>query len=379
MLAMMLVASAITATELFWAQRNETTSVERGLLREFQGELAALHGVQELRQAALADLGRVLVRKPRIHAALEDDARDLLYPIARDELRDLMNPGGQPAARRALQGAFYRFLDQKGILIPPPARSDAGELRPAEEALLSLPGLPREQQVGYLMRHDGADRDAPVEVVAMPIISTETDEAIGALAIGFKPVEPGGLAATNGLRSGLWLNGRLVFPSLSGLAREELAGEVARAMADPGHAGSGITVMLAGVPHLVFHGRLNPGSLFPPAFEVSIYPLTDLLNRQRQLRRRILGAGALLLLGGFVASHLFSRGLSAPVERLAVDSEENRVRRARRGGTRADKRGPATRRPLLRRRVAPAQDPGDRAPRRSRGTARARAAGAGGA
>jgi hypothetical protein len=33
--------------------------------------------------------------KPRIHAALEDNALDLLYPSAKDELRDLMD-GGEP-------------------------------------------------------------------------------------------------------------------------------------------------------------------------------------------------------------------------------------------------------------------------------------------
>lgn len=329
MLAMMLVVLGITAIGLFLAQRNLAASVESGLQREFASELAALHGVQELRQAALAELCRVLVRKPRIHAALEDDARDLLYPIARDELRDVMHPGDQPNAKQALQGAFYRFLDQKGTLISPPSGSDAGELRPTEESRLSLPSLFRELQIGYLLRNVEADRETIVEVVTMPIISTESDEAIGALAIGFKPVGPGVLRATNGLRSGIWLNGQLVFPSLTGSAQAGLADEVVRALGTPDRTGSRVTVVLEGVPHLLFYGQLNPGSLFPPAYEVSIYPLTNLLERQRQLRWRIIGAGALMLLGGFVVSHFFSRRLSVPVERLVVDSEENRVRRAR--------------------------------------------------
>ena len=51
--------------------------------------------------------------------------------------------------------------------------------------------------------------------------------------------------------------------------------------------------------------------------------------RQRRLRWQILGAGAALLLVGLVASHFLAKRLSAPVAKLAVDSEENRARRKR--------------------------------------------------
>jgi signal transduction histidine kinase len=90
-----------------------------------------------------------------------------------------------------------------------------------------------------------------------------------------------------------------------------------------------VRVDLAGVPHLLFSKRLNPGSLYPATYEVCVFPLTDLLARQRALRWQILGAGALVFLVGLAASHFISVRLSAPVERLAVDSEENRTRRAR--------------------------------------------------
>src|ERR671937_1080003 len=41
------------------------------------------------------------------------------------------------------------------------------------------------------------------------------------------------------------------------------------------------------------------------------------------------GAGALLLLGGFAASHVVALRFSAPVKKLALDSEENRAKRKR--------------------------------------------------
>ena len=83
------------------------------------------------------------------------------------------------------------------------------------------------------------------------------------------------------------------------------------------------------MPHLLFYKRLNSGSSHPPAYEVCVYPLTQLQARERKLRAQIHGAGGLFLLGGFVLSQFLSRRLSQPVERLAVVSEENRAQRQR--------------------------------------------------
>ncbi|HEY0790804.1 MAG TPA: hypothetical protein VGD78_07030, partial [Chthoniobacterales bacterium] len=82
---MMVVVSTITGTGLFVAQRNVTADARRSLQHDFQGSLAAVHGVQEIRQAVLTERCRALGRRPRIHAALEDDALDLLYLSAGDE------------------------------------------------------------------------------------------------------------------------------------------------------------------------------------------------------------------------------------------------------------------------------------------------------
>jgi signal transduction histidine kinase len=79
----------------------------------------------------------------------------------------------------------------------------------------------------------------------------------------------------------------------------------------------------------LFYLQLNPGSFFAPAYEVCIYPLTDSLARQRRLLWQFSGAGGVLLLGAFIASHFLSARLSGPVEQLAVDSEENRAQRQR--------------------------------------------------
>ncbi len=330
LVAMMLVVSAVAVAGLLFAQHDVAANVGRDFQREFQGELAALHASQDVRHAVLAERCRALARRPRIHAALEDGALDLLYPSARDELLDVMDgaegPSGEPGMQ-ALHARYYRFLDGKGRVIPPPNAKDVGELGPGEESQLSLRALPDGPQSGYVARGRGTAAETVDEVIAMPIISSENGEIISAIVLGFRP--PGVMGGGAGMRSGIWLNGRLSLPSLPTAAREALAGEATRAIAAADREEGGQEVRAAGAPYLLFCKRLNPGSLFPPAYEVSIYPLADSLARQRLLVWQFAGAGALLLLGAFGASHLLSSRLSRPVEKLAVDSAENRAQRYR--------------------------------------------------
>jgi signal transduction histidine kinase len=281
-----------------------------------------------MHHAALAERCRVLAQKPRIHAALEDNALDLLYPNAKDELRDLMGRQGEGAGepgRPTHHATFYRFLDGKGTVIKPLNAQDVGKLRPEEESQLTLDAVPREQQIGYLLRRTGESGQTIDEVIAMPIISNETDQPIAAIVVGFKPVELGRHRPATSIKSGIWLGGQLHLPSVGDSSQATLGAELTRAIAPPDRAERSLRIELSDGPHLLFYKWLNPNSLYPPAYEICIYPLNDLLARQRQLRWQILGAGALLLLGAFAVSHFASARLSAPVARLAHDSAEDRV------------------------------------------------------
>jgi signal transduction histidine kinase len=327
LVAMMVVVSFVAVSILFFAQRNTASSVRLGFQREFQDELAALHAVQAVRHAALAERCRELARKPRIHAALEDGALDLLYPSARDELLDVMesdeasNP--EPGAY-ALRARYYRFLDGKGRVIAPPDAKDVGELMPTEESQLNLSALPDKPQTGYVLRGAGTDTETIDEVIAMPIISTESGATIATIVLGFKPPTLGGGNPEAWIQGGIWLGGHLELPALPAASRDELAGQLTRAIAASDGDHGGFDFLAEGDPYLVSFKRLNPGSLFPAAFEVSIFPLAASISREHRLVWEFIGAGALLLAGAFLASHFLSRRLSAPVERLAVDSEENR-------------------------------------------------------
>ncbi len=330
LVGMALVILAITGAGLYFAQRKVEAETEHDLQRDFQAALASLHGVQELRRAALAERCRALVGKPRIHAALEDNALDLLYPSAKDELRDVTDPQDEfshEGQARILQAKFYRFLDVRGAVILPAQVSDVGEMPADEEAQLALREAPATQQTGYVVRRETTGVESIDEVIAMPIFSSESGEVIAAIVLGFKPAAVGNARADSGMKSGIWLNGRLHLPQLAESARRSVGRAVAQTITD--HEESSFGTEIAGVPHRLFFKRLNPGSLFPPAYEVCLYPLTELLARQRDLRWQAAAAVAVLLLGGIGASHFLAGRLSAPVERLAVDSEENRTQRER--------------------------------------------------
>ncbi len=329
--AMMLVVSAITASGFYLAQRNVTAAAKRDLQQNFQAELSSLDEVQKFRHAEIAERCGTLASRPRIHAALEDNALDLLYPSAKDELRDLMEGEESSPEEEAssLHARFYRFLNAGGAVLSPPNPKDVGELSPKAEAQLGLKELPETQQIGYAQENADTEDEIVDEIVAVPIFSTETGDVISALVVGFTPFELTGKGAGAGMESGIWVNGRLHLPSLSKVAQFALGRDVTKAVTNSASAQNNLTVTVNGAPQLLFYRRLNLNSLFPPAYEICVYPLADSMTQLHRLRWQIGGVGALLLLAGFVASEFVAARLSVPVEKLAVDSEENRAQRKR--------------------------------------------------
>ena len=329
--AMMVIVAAVTVLGFYLAQRKVTADAERNLQENFRTELSSLHKLEELRHAALADRCNALAGKSRIHAAIEDNAIDLLYPSAKDELRDLMEGEEPPSeqAAQSLHATFYRFLDGSGAVLNPPNPKEVGQLGRKAEAQLSLTKLPMTQQIGYVQEKVSTDGGAVAEVLAVPIFSTDTGNVISALVVGFKPFQPRQTDAGAGMKSGIWVNGQLHLPSLPKSAEATLSEKIANAVANSDRAENNFRVNLDGAPQLLFYKRLNPDSLFPSAYEICVYPLADSMAQLQRLRWQIGGAGALLLLGGFVASHFVALRFSAPVKKLALDSEENRARRRR--------------------------------------------------
>jgi signal transduction histidine kinase len=322
--AIMVIVATLTALGFYLAQQKITADAQQNLQATFKTEVSSIDKLEELRHAALADRCNALAAKPRIHAAIEDDAIDLLYPSAKDELNDLMGGDEPPPeqAARSLHARFYRFLDGTGAVIEPPNVSEVGALDAKTEAQLSLSKLPDTQQIGYVQ----SDGDIH-QVIAVPIFSTETGDLVSALVIGFKPFE---LADKHtGMQSGIWVDGNLHLPGLPLPARSSLNEKVTSAVTHSRSDQNYFPVEVDGAPQLLFYKRLNPGSVFPPAYEICLYPVAAWTAQLNRLRWQIGGAGAVLLLGGFAASHLVALRMSAPLRKLALDSEESRAERER--------------------------------------------------
>src|SRR4029077_18070199 len=273
--AMMVIVATLTGLGLYLAQRKVTADAERNLRATFPAELSSLHRLEELRHAALTDRCNTPADKPRIHAAMEDNAIDLLYPSAKDELRDLMEGDEPPPeqAAQSLHAKFYRFLDSAGVVIKPPNPYDVGELDAKTEAQLALSRLPDTQQIGYIRENTETGGGTIDEVIAVRIFASYTGDVISALVIGFKPLELEEKNAEVEMRSGVWANGQLHLPSLPKSAQASLSKKIASSVANSDREQDNFRVNVDGAPQLLFYKRLNPGSLFPAAYEICVYPL----------------------------------------------------------------------------------------------------------
>jgi signal transduction histidine kinase len=326
LVAMILVTVLTTGLGLFFVERKVAAETEHDLALSFQAELNALHSAQEIREAVLTERCRNLVRRPRIVAALEDGALDLLYLSAKDELRDLMARGNDNPQKNSstLQARFYRFLNADGSIILTGEPEEVGRLSSDEERQLSLKRLPEQLEIGFLW-HPATDSIS--EVFSLPIVSSETGERISALVVGLNSsnLRPTGKE----MRSGILLSSRLQIPGIDPLQNKRLAEEVTQASSAAPRNEGRFDTQVDGAPHRLFFKILNPGSMFPPAYEVCIYPLAELLTRQQTLRFQAAGICLLLLVGGIVTSQFLSIRLSRPVEKLAIDSAENLEQRKR--------------------------------------------------
>jgi signal transduction histidine kinase len=325
----MVIVFALVGLAFYLAQLHVSSEARRALQSDFQAELESLHQLEDLHNAALNERCRTLVTNPRIHAALEDNALDLLYPSAKDELRDLMqiDPVG-PESKRVLRARFYRFLGSGGEVLSPPNKNEVGNLDPADERAIALKKLPVMQQVGYLPGNNSS-RQGTDQILAIPIFSTETGEVISALVIGFKAVELPGDRNERSLTSGIWVGGNLDLPSLPKLAQNVTARKISDAVSRISRIEGNFMLTIDNGPHLLFYKWINQDSLYPAAYEVCIYPLTFYATWERRLRWKIVIGGLLVLVFAFAASDLIARGFARPVKELALVSEQEHRERQR--------------------------------------------------
>ncbi len=318
----LLVVGALTALGALFAHRQLALGAGRELEAVIDQQMEGALRVRALRESVLAGICGRLARLPRIHAALEDDALDLLYPSARNELRFLID--GQVSSGGTevpIQAVFYRFLDAGGHVIPTQGDDAAGDLPTGIEAALALPGVPDTREHGFFIVPGEAGDAEAVEVFAAPIVSTVTWRPIATLVVGF-PAQP---QPGDGLATGIWTGGALAMDGVDAATRARLGALLAtnaRRGSTPPR-----TLDIRGVPHRVDTRVLNSGSPYPPAHEVFLSSMASLAERQTRSLRQILRAGAVLFLTGALLSYPLARRLARPVHALARASAEEHTQR----------------------------------------------------
>ena len=329
----MIVVGSLTLLGVFVAQRHLSDIANRELEESIEAQIRVSEVTRKVRQAVLSEICDNLARQPRIIASFEDDALDLLYHSARNELRQIYKPqerivgSGNDSSR--LRSKFYRFLNLSGTIIDPMSSDSAGIISEETIAQLRFDGIPRSAEFGYLRTKTEEEDEELMEFIAVPIVSSEFQETIAALVVGF-PMEPFNPEFTgDALRAGLFLEDSLIMEGIDEETSLALMEELPLLLASEAESPPELTLEVDNAPHRIVMRPLNPESKFPIAYEVFIASMVELTEKQSAARAQILTVAGILALFGLFLSDAMAKRLAKPVKELAEASDEEHSQRLR--------------------------------------------------
>lgn len=304
------VVAATTAATLCIAQSQNTASYQAVLDELFRAEADSIRARQQQQMLVTSAQASKLAESVRLFAALEEGIPET-YEIAGAELR-------------VADRAFFRLVDAKGKLITPPeGNTFAGLVGSGIDAplakLLSARRATGQSdtaaQLGFVNLAPAGDAPFTASVALSPI--TNFDSTVGLLVIGHRvDLHPPAQAGDGvGLLTGLIVDGALHSETIPKMPPADLENALRS-----GQRSDGITV--EGARYRIDSSALNPGSAFPIASLISLYPLADLHRRQRELIWRITSIGGAGLLAAVAVGSLFARRLSQPVRDLVAGTTE---------------------------------------------------------
>ncbi len=190
----------------------------------------------------------------------------------------------------------------------------------------------QDQQVGYLRVEYGEDhRSEQVrEVFITPLRDPDSGKFYGAILFGLplqvfaerQLYEQSKRSDFGEIMSGIWVEDGLVSATIPKELREEIASHIEQSMKRSGKSHREITLPVNGVRHQLFYRVLNPGSPFPQAAQVNLYPLNAMDRELAELRREVAGLGVLALAIALLIVLWVSRGLSGPIRELVRGTQE---------------------------------------------------------
>lgn len=310
--AILAVVAASTAASLFVAQRQSSESYSALVDELFRNQATAFEREHEMRLEVAAGEIERLAMSVRLFAALEENDPEV-YKVAGDELR-------------LGEFAFFRLVDARGHVLPPPADGRAGEFDVANVRGALLPSHAvsngtAKVQVGFIEMMRGAQSSVAYRIMSAPIANFET--TVGTLILGQRLRRLGTEAdgANEGLHSALWIDGRLVGGDVPAALHDPLA--VALDASPVKHSGDD-ELTAQGKNYRYDRFRLNEGSSYPPVDLVSVFPTGGFEARQRNLAIRIAATGAAALVIAALVGLALSRQLAQPIAGLVAATRQIR-------------------------------------------------------
>jgi class 3 adenylate cyclase len=374
LLAMLVVVVGGGFTTLVITQSRVQSAFARVYRQEFRRQIDYFATLQEARLESTREQCLKLAQSEAVVAALDRTEPDVtaLYTLAGSEFNDGGPPrqgqrgggGGATGPGRRNRTSFHRFVDAAGKPLLP-AEGQGGRrftvaLRSRIESqaqyFSSAIASSATQQIAYLAveletnelggarfsslrtRAAGAQNSPedrpPVfqEIIVSKVLAADGARTLGALVLGLPmpdlvpqppPEERGAVATTNrsaGLRAGMLYRGRM-FANPAVLAEDvgaRLAEAVEAQLARTSNVQAEFNLTLEGEPHRVFYQCMNPGSVFPPAYQVCLVSTAEAGREMFSLRLKIIAVSLGGLLGAIIFSLLLSHGLAAPLQRLTA-------------------------------------------------------------
>jgi len=195
-----------------------------------------------------------------------------------------------------------------------------------------LEDILKEQEVGYLRVEYGEDnRSEQVrEVYITPLREPQSGQFLGAILFGlplqvlaekvlYEQTKHSDLGE---IMSGVWVEEGLVSTTIPKEEREIVAAHIADSIRHTHKTQRGMAVLIHGVRHQIYYRVLNPGSPFPLAAQVNLYPLEAMDHELAELRWDVGVLGVVSLLIALVAVLYISRGLSGPISEIVSGTHQ---------------------------------------------------------
>jgi class 3 adenylate cyclase len=372
-LIMSVVVAAATLATAWVTQGYVRKLYEQKYEEDFKAEVRFFSERQLQRHEKLRELCKSIAAEPQMKEALKKGDSKAIR-LVQDKLRaayDEEMRAPERASTRSLNGkdrttpmplitvdivnAEGKMMEQGAFSRVFPGLRNRFQSKKSQNLRSSLKQMAErvgdEQEVGYSTRLDQGASSGKSEVwkyIVTPVLGEAGEEPLGAIFVSVPMTDLGEQLIheftaftaegtkkerqAEAASSGLWLDSevgksQLLTHTIPPVVRDEVRQVVEQRIASEEDSaffhGLDIRVNVDGhkVPYHVLYRVLNPGSPFPPAAQVCVFPLQPLEEQEALLRSSILWIGFMALLGAVVLIFILTRGMVRPIRALVAGTD----------------------------------------------------------